>query len=93
MSWQIGAEEESKQTLALKAQFQRKGRTFSIPHFSVEHALNSFMIDAECADLRTQLIKRGAELDEIKFTLDETLDKVCFQKTALHGLTSPSATT
>ena len=73
-AWNLGADDTSPQTQALKDKLSSKGATHSCPIPPV--AYNS-TVDSECAALQSQLFKRNTEFNELKATLNETLHKAC----------------
>jgi myosin protein heavy chain len=74
-SWNIGIDDVSEETQALKNKLSSQGMYF-LPTQSL--ASSSFCsLDGHIAAQNTQLIKQAAELEEIKSTLNDTLHKVC----------------
>jgi hypothetical protein len=74
--WNIGKDDVSEHTQALKDTASSKGNIIDFVQVSVAYSCFRPRSEIENAGLRNQLLKRDSELNELKSTLNETLHKV-----------------
>jgi hypothetical protein len=74
--WNIGKDDVSEHTQALKDTASSKGDNYWFVQESTAHSCFCTCLEIENSGLRNQLLKRDSELNEIKSTLNETLHKV-----------------
>ena len=70
----LGKNDISEETQALKDRLASRG-WLDQDHY-LQPGLPTYFLDTECAGLRTQLMRREAELEELQTTFNETLYKV-----------------